>query len=122
MLPKENRLKKKSAFNATYKTGKIIRQDGITMFCGKKKTSDYPTKIGFVVSKKIHKRAVKRNKIKRLMREKVRQMFLDNDSLNLLNTYQSLILSAKPKIIELENKEISNIILTLFDMLANKNI
>ena len=93
------------------------------LYAGKNKLDkNCPTRVGFVVSKKVSKRAVKRNKIKRLMREKVRQMFLDNDSLNLLNTYQSLILSAKPKIIELENKEISNIILILFDMLANKNI
>ncbi len=93
------------------------------LYAGKNKLDkNCPIRVGFVVSKKVSKRAVKRNKIKRLMREKVRQMFLDNDSLNLLNAYQSLILSAKPKIIELENKEISNIILTLFDMLANKNI
>ena len=93
------------------------------LYAGKNKLDkNCPTRVGFVVSKKVSKRAVKRNKIKRLMREKVRQMFLDNDSLNLLNAYQSLILSAKPKIIELENKEISNIILILFDMLANKNI
>ena len=72
MLPKENRLKKRIAFTATYRTGVSYHKDGITVFCGKKKTTEIPTKIGFVVSKKIHKRAVKRNRIKRLMRESVR--------------------------------------------------
>lgn len=72
MLPKEYRLKKRNAFNATYRTGTSFHKDGITVFCGKNKTSDCITKIGFVVSKKIHKRAVKRNRIKRLMRESIR--------------------------------------------------
>ena len=96
MLPKENRLKKKSAFNAPYKTGKTIHKDGITLFCGKNKTGDYPTKIGFVVSKKIHKRAVKRNRIKRLMRESVRLIIKDNA----LNTNcMSLIFVASTKLL-----------------------
>ena len=72
MLPKEYRLKKKSAFTATYKSGKSFHRNGITMFCGKKKQDMLPCKAGFVVSKKIHKRAVKRNRIKRLLRESFR--------------------------------------------------
>ena len=64
MLPKVYRLKKRTAFQATYRIGKSYHKDGITVFCGKKKTTELPTKIGFVVSKKIHKRAVKRNRIK----------------------------------------------------------
>ena len=66
MLQKQNRLKKKTAFNATYRTGTVFHRAGITVFCGKIKNEDFITKIGFVVSKKIHKRAVKRNRIKRL--------------------------------------------------------
>lgn len=72
MLPKDLRLKKRSAFKATYKTGKSFHAGGITLFCGKIKCDKFPTKIGFVVSKKIHKRAVRRNRIKRLMRESYR--------------------------------------------------
>ena len=68
MLPKEYRLKKRVAFAATYRTGKSYHKNGITLFCGKEKKQEIPTKIGFVVSKKIHKRAVRRNRIKRLMR------------------------------------------------------
>jgi len=81
MLKKEYRLKKRSAFAATYKSGKSFYKDGITMFCGKEKNGDYETKIGFVVSKKIHKRAVKRNRIKRLMRESVR-LYIKENGLN----------------------------------------
>lgn len=72
MLKEKYRLKKRSAFAATYRTGTSFHKDGITLFCGKVKSSEQTTKIGFVVSKKIHKRAVKRNRIRRLMRESVR--------------------------------------------------
>ena len=44
------------------------------------KKEDYPTKVGFVVSKKVHKRAVKRNRLKRLMRESYR-LLLKNGNL-----------------------------------------
>ena len=54
MLPKEYRLKKRTAFNATYRTNLTFHQNGITIFCGKLKTKEISTKIGFVVSKKIN--------------------------------------------------------------------
>ena len=43
MLPKSYRLKKRSAFAATYKTGKVFHQDGITVFAGKNKDNDCST-------------------------------------------------------------------------------
>ena len=89
MLPKEYRLKKKTAFNATYRTGTSFHRDGIIVFCGKNKTADITTKIGFVVSKKIHKRAVVRNRIKRLMRENFRLLIKENKVEN-INKYLSV--------------------------------
>ena len=96
MLPKEYRLKKRSAYAATYKTGKSLHKDGITMFVGKEKDNEYPTKIGFVVSKKIHKRAVKRNRIKRLMRESYRLLIKEGA---VSDKYISIIFVASSKIL-----------------------
>ena len=98
MLPKENRLKKRIAFTATYRTGVSYHKDGITVFCGKKKTTEMPTKIGFVVSKKIHKRAVKRNRIKRLMRESVRLYIKDCENFD--TKYMSLIFVASTQLLD----------------------
>ena len=95
MLPEKNRLKKRSAFAATYRTGKSFHKDGITMFVGKEKTNDCPTKFGFVVSKKIHKRAVKRNRIKRLMRESIRLILKEN---SIPDKYISIIFVASSKL------------------------
>lgn len=96
MLPKDYRLKKRSAFAATYKTGKSLHKDGITVFCGKKNQNKMSVKIGFVVSKKIHKRAVKRNRIKRLMRESIRLYIKEN---GFTKEYMSLVFVASSKLL-----------------------
>lgn len=110
MLPKEYRLKKRSAFKATYKTGKSLHKGGITLFCGREKKNDLPVKIGFVVSKKIHKRAVKRNRIKRLMRESCR-IILKNETHSI--KYMSLIFVASSKLLNQSFSEIDNTIKNL---------
>lgn len=90
MLPKQYRLKKKSAFNATYKVKNSSHKGGVTLFAGILKKEDYPTKVGFVVSKKVHKRAVKRNRLKRLMRESYRILLKENN-LGESQKYMSLV-------------------------------
>ncbi len=105
MLPKDYRLKKRSAFAATYRTGKTLHKDGITVFIGKEKLNDFPTKIGFVVSKKIHKRAVKRNRIKRLMRESYRLIIKEGSN---PDKYISLIFVASSCLLEKSFSEVDN--------------
>ena len=122
MLKKENRLKSRSAFRATYKNNTVISDNLIVLYAGKIKTDkSCPTRVGFVVSKKIHKRAVIRNRIKRIMRENIRLMFKKNE-LDILDSYQSLIFMAKEGILDRNNEEIRNTILILLNKLANKNI
>ena len=75
MLAKQFRLKKSSAFQATYRVKNSYERSGIILFVGKiknEKQKDSLTKVGFVVSKKAHKRAVKRNRVKRQLREAYR--------------------------------------------------
>lgn len=95
MLPRKYRLKNQKAFSATYKNHRIISNDIMTIYVGKeKKEPDRPTKFGFVVSKKYHKRAVKRNRIKRLLRESVR-LAIKSNSLGKLDDYMSFIIMPK---------------------------
>ena len=112
MLPEQYRLKKRTAFSATYKTGISFHQKGVTLFCGRlKKEGD--TKIGFVVSKKIHKRAVKRNRIKRLMREAVRLYIKNANSFD--SKYMSLIFVASAKLLEKDYNYINKNIAELME-------
>ncbi|MBQ9245945.1 ribonuclease P protein component [bacterium] len=106
MLQKKYRLKKYSAFNATYKIKDTASDGNICMFFGKQKPKDdITTKIAFVVSKKIHKRAVVRNRIKRLMRESFR-LIIKNNEYNGLNKYLSIICVARNNAIGADFKTI----------------
>ena len=122
MLKKINRLKAKVAFKATYNNNNVVSDNEIVLYAGKIKQNEVcPTRVGFVVSKKVSKRAVRRNRIKRLIRENVRLM-LKNNEFDVLNKYQSLIFMAKRDLYEEDFESIRNTIVILLKKLAIKNI
>jgi len=95
MIQSQYRLKNKKAFDATYRNKKVVSNNVLTIYIGKqKKDLSTPTKFGFVISKKYHKRAVKRNRIKRLLRECVRLTIKEN-RLGNLNKYMSFVILPK---------------------------
>ena len=116
MLPKQYRLKNRSAFKATYKVKNSSHKGGVTLFAGVQKKEDVLTKVGFVVSKKVHKRAVKRNRLKRLMRESYRLLLKEN---NLGNSqkYLSLIFVGTENALGKNFDEINNAIKRLIEEL-----
>ncbi|MBQ8634708.1 ribonuclease P protein component [bacterium] len=122
MLRKENRLKNKRAYKATYCNNNIASDNSIILYAGKlKEDKNCPTRVGFVVSKKVHKRATKRNRIKRLIRENIRLM-IKNNELGNLDNFQSLIFMAKQESLNKNFNEIRNTILILMDKIANKKL
>lgn len=108
MLQKKYRLKKYSAIIATYRIKNIVADSNVCIYLGKEKNNiDMTTKFAFVVSKKIHKRAVIRNRIKRLMRESVR-LLLKESQIENINKYLSVIIVAKHNAIGLDYKAINS--------------
>lgn len=70
MLPKENCLKKRKDFERIFKSGKGFKED--LLFLKLLNNNLESSRIGFIVSQKVSKKAVVRNKIKRELREIVR--------------------------------------------------
>jgi len=67
MLPKINRLKKKKDIERVFEKGKRFKEDFLILKITKNALSQ--TRFGFIVSKKVSKKATLRNKIKRRLRE-----------------------------------------------------
>jgi len=84
MLKKENRLKKKKDFDSIYKKGKTIA--GKLVFLKILKNNLDINRFGFVVSKKISKKAVIRNKIKRRLREIIKKEIIKKGFDIIINT------------------------------------
>ncbi len=120
MLNKNERLTNRSAFIATYNQRRIVSDENFVLYGGKNKIEqNYPTRVGFVVSKKIHKRAVKRNKIKRLARESYR-ILQKNGQIQQASNFHSLIFVAKEGALCQNYKEICSSVKNLIQILAIK--
>ncbi len=70
MLPFKNRLKKEKDFQQVFNKGRFINSDLISVRFLDNNTDD--TRVGFIVSKKVSKKAVLRNRVKRKLREVMR--------------------------------------------------
>lgn len=115
MLKKEFRLKKKSAFSATYRIKHSYHSCGVVLWVGKKKNgSEFPTKAGFVVSKKTHKRSVRRNRLKRLMRESYR-LLLKEGKIEKSQQFLSLIFVGFERALDKDFSQIKKIINDLLE-------
>ena len=104
-------------FDILFKEGKFVGGQFLTVKYWKIEPDKYPRreystedlKIGFVVGKKVHKSAVKRNRIKRQIREVVRLLLKENK----LKTGFHVAFIAKPEILGVEYGEIEKDVLSV---------
>lgn len=71
MLPAKNRLTKRTDFNNVYRKGAFFSEGPLSLKAAKNSLEN--TRVGFSIEKKFFKKAVERNKIKRLLREAFHQ-------------------------------------------------
>ena len=94
MLVKENRLRLKNDFKRVFKKGKFCQEEFLAI---KIAPNDSETsRFGFIVSKKISKKAVVRNKIKRRLRESVRLKLKDG---LIKNGFDAVVIT-RPRIVD----------------------
>lgn len=117
MLSKQQRLTKNSAFKATYRLKQSTADALFVLYVGKEKAEEQSSKIGFIVSTKVHKRSVKRNRIKRLAREAYR-LALQNQEI--CPKWMSLIFTARNEALDKDFKEVYNSIVTLINKMDAK--
>lgn len=106
MLPRKNRLTKKTDFEKLKKYGKSFQAKSFALLV-KQREGDLPPRFGFIVSKKISRKAVERNKVKRRLRNIVLES-LDKVS----NGYDFLILAKKNVLLselETQKKEMTKV-------------
>jgi len=70
MLPSPHRLRKTKDFQGVFAQGRGVREDGL--FFKTRATKTATTRLGIVVSKKVAKKAVDRNRIRRVLTEAIR--------------------------------------------------
>ena len=120
MLKKNQRLTSHSAFVATYRQKRVVSDEIFVLYGGKNnEEQNYPTRVGFVVSKKIHKRATKSNRIKRLARESYRNL-LKNGQIPQAQGFTSLIFLANEGALDRNYEEICSSVKNLVANLAIK--
>jgi len=73
MLPKENRVSSDFDFKRIRRLGSPYHSPYFSLTVLKEKDAD-PSRFGFVISSRVSKRAVKRNRIKRLIRTEVEEL------------------------------------------------
>ena len=78
MLNKSNRINKTRELNKLYRSGKTVHSSSLVIkFSANKSFSpaspSNKSRIAFVVSKRVSKKAVERNRIKRVLREEIRK-------------------------------------------------
>jgi len=108
MLPKKHRLPLRTELNRVKKKGILVQGKLFSLLVSRQSKKSQPSRFGFIISTKIHKKAVKRNRAKRLLSEAVTSLFPE-----MKNGFDTVFL-AKKKIIEANPEEIKKEVEGLF--------
>ena len=103
MLPKEHRLKTNYDFRKVKQHGNAVHTTYFTLlYYVPKNKKSVPSRFGFIASKKFDKRAVVRNRARRLLREVIRE------HLDTINSGYDIVLIAKNNIKNAKYQEVNS--------------
>ena len=108
MLPKKHRLPLRTELRRVKNKGTLVQGGLFGLLISPQVSKTQPSRFGFIISTKVHKKAVKRNRAKRLLTEAV---------LSLSSKTKpgfDVVFLAKKKIIEAELEEIRREVKKLF--------
>jgi len=120
MLSSKNRLRKKSDINEVFKNGKTVAGRFIFIRIAKNGLKD--NRFAFVVSLKVSKKAVIRNKVKRQLREIVKQSLDKSSRQAKLRQGFDFMIIVKPLIINKNFQEIKQDLNEIFNFKIDKII
>ena len=106
MLAKNHRLTKREDFATLYAKGAYSSLDGITIKYAPSK--NISTRIGFSIGKNFSKKAVKRNRVRRVLQEACRP------NIELLKPGLDIVVMIKPEYKETEFKKTAEILKKIF--------
>lgn len=112
MLARENRLLKADDFRSTMKTGRKVGSDHLVIYL-KRDEAQPQARFGFVVAKTVGG-AVKRNLVKRRMREVARELLKDS------NIPMTVVVRALPGSAEITWNKLREELLSAFDSAVKK--
>lgn len=106
MLPKSNRLVRKKDFEKVFQKGRSFKENGL--FLKKNQNNLDVSRFGFIISTKVSKKAVIRNKLKRRLREIVQRQLPD------ISPGFDVILVVNRELLRQDFKELENLVVKLF--------
>ena len=107
MLPKENRLSNKTDFDKVKEKGNKASGKSI-MILALNREDNKVARFGIVVSKHVSRRAVDRNRIKRLIRESIMSV------MNKVSNGYDVVIIARQNIINWDFNEVNNDLINVF--------
>lgn len=106
MLPKQHRLPLKTELNRIKRKGNLLQGHLFSLLVSR--YPGQPSRFGFIISSKVHKRAVKRNRAKRLLGEAISSL------LPRIKSGFGVVFLAKRKLIGVDFEEVKSEIEELF--------
>ncbi|MBI5325497.1 MAG: ribonuclease P protein component [Ignavibacteriae bacterium] len=108
--PKLQPVKGKKTFDRIFANGqRFYYAEASAVICFRQKVNDNPViNYAVIARKKVAKKAVIRNRIKRLLRESLRKIFLETDDVNFNNSFEYIVIGwntapEHPKLIHLKD-------------------